>query len=114
RAAGGGTLFEAARERAEQVVGELAPDSEVVVVLAGNEPRVLISRASDTTGAGELLSQAQLVGGRGSALGRALSLGLRELTASKLPAKELLVLSDCAAHADADALESAAGHLRVE
>lgn len=110
----GDTLFEAAQKRAEQVVSELSPDSEVLVVLAGNEPRTLVARTPDLTLARKALDQVELLGARGTALGRALSLGLRDLTASKLSSKEVLVLTDCAAHGEADALESAAAHLRVE
>jgi hypothetical protein len=110
----GNSLFETARRRAEQVVSELAPDSEVMVVLGGNEPRTLVARTGDLTLAKRALDQLELLGARGTALGRALALGLRELTASKLSSKEVLVLTDCAAHGGADALESAAAHLRVE
>ena len=114
RSTRGVTLFEAARERAERVVGELAPDSEVTVVLAGEEPRMLIARASDPSVAAAALGQAELLGARGTALSRALASGLRELSASRLSSKEVLVLTDCTAHAGADALESASAHLRVE
>ena len=110
----GSSLFEAARKRAEQVVSELAPDSEAMVVLAGNEPRTLVARTPDLTLAKRALDQVELLGARGTALARALALGLRELTGSKLSSKEVLVLTDCAAHGGADTLESAAAHLRVE
>ena len=111
---GGASLFEAARARAERIVSELAPDSETVVVLAGSEPRVLVARTSDLRLAGAALTQLEPLGARGTALARALGLGLRELSASKLSSKEVLVLSDCAAHGAADTLESGGMHLRVE
>ena len=111
---GGGSLFEAARTRAERVVSELAPDSEAVVVLAGGEPRVLVPRTPDLKLVNATLAQLEPLGARGTALSRALTLGLRELGASKLSSKEVLVLSDCAAHGGADTLETGGVHLRVE
>lgn len=110
----GSTLFEAARGRAEQVLSELAPDSEVTIVLAGHEPRLLFARSAELRAAAGSLSQLELLGARGTDLSRALAIGQRELTASRLPSKEVLVLTDCAAHASADVLESPAAHLRVE
>lgn len=114
RRAATGTLFEAARARAERVTGELAPDSELVVVLAGEAPRVLVARTGELGAAQSVLAQTELLGARGTALSRALALGLRELSASKLSSREVLVLSDCAAHAGADTLEAPGAHLRVE
>jgi hypothetical protein len=110
----GGSMFDAARARAERVLGELAPDSEVAVVLAGNDPRVVVGRTGDTGGARERLLQIDRAGARGTALPQALTLGLRELSMSKLSAKEALVLSDCGSHAAAHALEGHGAHLRVE
>ncbi|MET0342827.1 MAG: VWA domain-containing protein [Polyangiales bacterium] len=114
RRAGSGSLFEAARARAEQVMGELAPDSEVTVVLAGSEPRTLVPRTSDVRMARAAVAQLETIGARGTALSRGLAQGLREIGASKLSSKEVLVLSDCAAHGAADALDSGGAHLRVE
>lgn len=110
----GGTLFDAARARAQQVLSELAPDSEATIVLAGTEPRTLLSRSSDLAAAQAALDRLELVGARGTSLPRALVSGLRDLTTSRLSSKEVLVLTDCATHAGADALESAGAHLRVE
>jgi len=110
----GSTLFDAARTRAERVLSELAPDSEVTIVLAGHEPRTLFSRSSELGLALSSLARLELSGARGTALSRALAMGLRELTGSRLSSKEVLVLTDCAAHAGADTLESPAAHLRVE
>jgi hypothetical protein len=110
----GTTLFDLARARAERVLSELAPDSEVTIVLAGHEPRTLFSRSSELSLAQASLTQLELTGARGTSLARGLALGLRELTSSRLSSKEVLVLTDCAAHAAADALESPAAHLRVE
>ena len=110
----GSTLFDAARARAEQVLAELAPDSEATIVLAGHEPRVLFARSAELRLAASSLSQLELLGARGTDLTRALALGQRELSASRLSSKEVLVLTDCAAHASADSLESPAAHLRVE
>ncbi|MDB4974043.1 MAG: hypothetical protein JWN48_2384 [Myxococcaceae bacterium] len=109
-----GTLFELARARAERVLSELAPDSEVTLVLAGQEPRTLVARSADLALAKNALSALELRGARGTALARGLANGLRELSASRLSAKEVLVLTDCAAHAGADTLESPSAHLRVE
>src|SRR5690606_15730125 len=58
------TLFDAARARAEQVVSELAPDSEVVVVLGGREPRVLAGRTSDLPALTQELSRLERTGAR--------------------------------------------------
>lgn len=110
----GTTLFEAARARAEQVVSELAPDSEATLVLAGAMPRIAVSRTSDLSLLRSTLSQLELLGARGTALSEALTLGARELSASRLSSKEVLVLTDCTAHAAADVLESPGAHLRVE
>ena len=110
----GGTLFEAARSRAERVIAELAPDSEVALVLSGQTPRVLVPRTSDATAARAAAGQSELLGARGTALEDGLALALRELSGSKLSSREVLVLTDCAAHAGADRLESSAAHLRVE
>ena len=110
----GGTLFDSARKRAESVLSELAPDSEATIVLGGHEPRTLVTRSADLPHAQRALDQLEPQGARGTALPRALASGLRELTASRLSAKEALVLTDCAAHAGADTLESPNAHLRVE
>lgn len=114
KAKGGGSLFDAARARAERVLSELAPDSEAVVVLAGAEPRVFARRSSDVTAVRERLSTLERVGARGTALSAAASLAMRELALSKLSSKEMLVLTDCGSHAAADALEARGAHLRIE
>ena len=114
RAARGGTLFEVAQSRAGRVLAELAPDSEASVVLGGNAPRVLSKRTGDLPALRDKLAGFDLVGARGTALKAALSLALRELSTSRLSIKEVLVLTDCAAHASADELTSPAAHVRVE
>jgi hypothetical protein len=114
RDARGDSLFEAARARAERVLSELAPDSEIAIVLSGSEPRTLVARTNDLRIAQRALDQLELIGARGTALGRGLAQGLRELGGSRLSSKEVLVLTDCASHAGADTLESQAAHLRVE
>jgi hypothetical protein len=114
RARRGGTLFDAARARAEHVLAELAPDSEAAIVLAGGEPRLAIGRTTDTAAVRERLSTLDRSGGRGTALSAALGLGLRELSVSKLSAKEALVITDCGSHAAADALDGRGAHLRIE
>ncbi|HEX5658690.1 MAG TPA: VWA domain-containing protein [Polyangiales bacterium] len=108
------SLFEGARTRAERVLNELAPESEVAIILGGNEPRTLVARTNDVPLALRALGQLEALGARGTALSQALALGLRELGGSRLSAKEVLVLTDCASHAGADTLESQAAHLRVE
>lgn len=110
----GGTLFEAAQRRATRVLSELAPDSEATVVLAGNAPRLALRRGADVAGMREQLASLPRLGARGTALGEALALAAREIAGSQLPTKEALVLTDCAAHASADLLASAALHVRVE
>lgn len=109
-----GSLFEAARARAEQVLSELAPDSEAALILGGNEPRVLAGRSSDLLAAKRELARSEHVGARGTALAKALTLAQRELAGTRLSAKEILVLTDCAAHAAADLLTTASAGLRVE
>ena len=108
------TLLEAACERAERVLGELAPDSEAAVVLGGNEPRLLSARSTDLPAIRRELTRVDCVGARGTALGRAVQLAQRELTGSRLPLKEVLVLTDCATHANADHLTTSGASLRVE
>jgi von Willebrand factor type A domain/Aerotolerance regulator N-terminal len=110
----GESLFDAARQRAESVLSELAPDSEVALVLAGSEPRTSIARTNDVRVAQRALGQLEALGARGTSLAGALQQGLRELGGSRLSSREVLVLTDCAAHAGADILESQAAHLRVE
>jgi hypothetical protein len=114
RATRGGTLFEAAQSRAERVLSELAPDSEAAVVLGGNAPRLVVGRSADISTLREQVASLLLVGARGTALREALLLAGRQLVGSKLAIKEALVLTDCAAHASADLLASAALHVRVE
>jgi hypothetical protein len=109
-----GDLLDAARRRAEQVLDELAPDSEVALLLGGNEPRLLAARSSDLPALKRELGRLDRLGARGTALGRAVQMAQRELTGSALPAREILVLTDCAAHAGADQLASAGSNLRVE
>ncbi len=109
-----GNLLEAARARAEWILGELAPDSEAAIVLGGNEPRLLSPRSTDLAAIKRDLSRVDRVGARGTALGRAVQLAQRELGGSRLPVKEVLVLTDCASHANADRLSSSGANLRVE
>jgi hypothetical protein len=111
---GAESLFENARARAERVLNELAPESEVAIVLAGSEPRTLVARTNDVPLGLRALGQLEAIGARGTALSQALTLGLRELGGSRLSSKEVLVLTDCASHAGADTLESQAVHVRVE
>jgi hypothetical protein len=114
RAARGGSLFEVAASRATRVLSELAPDSEASVVLAGNVPRVFSARTKDIGTLRDKVSTLGRSGARGTALKESVALGLRELSTSQLALKEVLVLTDCAAHASADTLETPAAHVRVE
>ncbi len=109
-----GTLFEAARTRAEQVLSELAPESEALVVLGGSEPRLLSGRSSDLLTLKRDVARLEQIGARGTALGKAVALAQRELSGTRLAAKEVLVLTDCAAHAGADQLSASNAGLRVE
>jgi hypothetical protein len=109
-----GSLLEAACARAERVLGELAPDSEALVILGGNEPRVLAGRTSDLPAIRRDLARVDRAGARGTALPRAVQIAQRELGGSRLAVKEVLVLSDCAAHAGADQLANSGASLRVE
>ena len=114
RASRGGTLFEAAQSRAERVLSELAPDSEATVILGGNAPRVVLGRSTDVATLREQVASLTLIGARGTALREALALAARELLGTKLAMKEALVLTDCAAHANADQLASLGLNVRVE
>ncbi|MFT3922697.1 MAG: VWA domain-containing protein [Myxococcales bacterium] len=109
-----GNLLEAAAARAERVLGELAPDSEASLILGGNEPRLLTPRTTDLPALKRELSRVDRVGARGTALARAVQLAQRELGASRLAVKEVLVLTDCAAHAGADRLAATGAGLRIE
>jgi hypothetical protein len=108
------TLFEAAVSRARAVTGELAPESEVAVVLAGSAPRVLVRRTTDVDVARAALASLERTGARGTALSEAVAQAARELSGSKLATRELLVLTDCARHSRAKTLDTAALALRVE
>jgi hypothetical protein len=114
RAARGGSLFEVAATRAQRVLAELAPESEASIVLAGNVPRVFSARSKDVASLRDKVSTLTRVGARGTALKESVALALRELATSQLALKEVLVLTDCAAHADADMLELPGAHVRVE
>lgn len=114
RAARGGSLFEVAQGRASRVLAELAPESEATLVLAGNAPRLFSGRTSELASLRDRLGALERSGARGTALAEAMSLALRQLTASKLAMREVLVLTDCAAHANADALSTEAANVRVE
>jgi hypothetical protein len=114
RAARGGSLFEVAESRASRVLGELAPESEASVVLAGTEPRIFSARTKDISTLRDKVASLTRAGARGTALKAGVALALRELSTSQLALKEVLVLTDCAAHADADMLEAPAAHVRVE
>lgn len=109
-----GTLFETAVSRARGVMNELAPDSEVSIILAGTTPRVLAPRTPDVAAVSGLLAGLSRRGARGTALSEAVGLAARELTSTKLAARELLVLTDCAAHADAGSLDAPSLSMRVE
>lgn len=114
RAARGGSLFEVAQGRAGRVLAELAPDSEASIVLGGNTPRVLSARTAELSSLRERLTNVERIGARGTALHDALALALRELTTSRLSMREVLVLTDCAAHAEADSLVSEVANVRIE
>jgi hypothetical protein len=114
RAARGGSLFEVAESRALRVLGELAPDSEASVVLAGNAPRIFSARTKDLSTLRDKVATLVRAGARGTALKESVALALRELATSQLALREVLVLTDCAAHANADTLETPAAHVRVE
>lgn len=114
RAARGGSLFEVAEGRATRVLGELAPDSEASVILAGNAPRVFSARTKDVSTLRDKVATLSRAGARGTALKEGVALALRELSTSQLSLKEVLVLTDCAAHASADTLETPAAHVRIE
>jgi hypothetical protein len=108
------TMLEAAALRAEQVVSELAPDSEVSLVLGGREARLWIRREKSLPALRERLRNAPNPGARGTDLPRALELALNQLGASSLSTREVLVLSDCDKHAGASSLSSPQVPIRVE
>jgi hypothetical protein len=108
------SILEAAALRAEQVVTELAPDSEVSVVFGGREARLWIRREKSLPALRERLRNAPSPGARGTDLPRALELALNQLAASPLSTREVLVLSDCDKHAGAASLSSPQTPIRVE
>lgn len=92
--------------RAREVLQSLPAGSEAAVVLGGQAPRLLVARTADLSAAQQRLSElAHDAPTRGTGLGGAVALGLRELAGSRFEARRVLVLSDGAAHAHADLLE---------
>jgi von Willebrand factor type A domain/Aerotolerance regulator N-terminal len=108
------TLLEAAAARAEQVLSELAPESEVSVVLGGRSARLWLRREKNLETARERLRSVPPSGARGTDLPRAIELAAAQLGGSSLGAREILVLSDCARHADVAGLSHPELPLRSE
>ena len=104
--AAGDTPYAAAISRAREVLSALPAGSEAAVVLAGHAPRVLVPRTGDLAAAAQSVAELGATPPtRGTALAGALPLALRELAGSRFEARRVLVLTDGAAHAHADALE---------
>jgi hypothetical protein len=107
---GGASAWARAVRRARAVVDALPPGSEASLIVAGQSPRVLVPRTADLALlAGRLDEMEGVTPTRGAALPAALSLALAELAGSLFESRRVLVLSDGAAHARLDALETLPG-----
>ncbi|HJL20160.1 MAG TPA: VWA domain-containing protein [Sandaracinaceae bacterium LLY-WYZ-13_1] len=91
------SLLARALERAEAIVESLPAGSEVAVVLAGDAPRVRVSRTDDRDAAARALEDVR-GGARGTDLAGALERAERELAGARHADRRVVVLSDFAAH----------------
>ncbi len=102
RTQAGRTLLGRAIERARSAVDALPQGSELCIVLGGKPARVLVPLGHDLLTAAhelELLPSSSL---RGADLDGAANLAARALSATHLPARRLLILSDFARHTGLD------------
>ncbi|UJR81152.1 vWA domain-containing protein [Sandaracinus amylolyticus] len=99
RAAGSATLLDHAVDRAREVIGALPAESEVVLVLAGDAPRLLAPRTDDLALARSRLDGVRAGGARGTDLAGAIELATRQLAGARHPVRRVVVLSDHARHA---------------
>lgn len=100
--AGRPALYQAMQRRALEAIDALPPGSEVVVVLAGEPPRVAEPRTDNLGAAKDVVRRPPSSDGRGTNLERALELAARQLAGARHAARRMLVLSDFAAHAPLD------------
>jgi hypothetical protein len=99
---GTSSLLGRARARALAALLGLPQGSEVCVVLAGKPARVLVPLGKDLLTATHELEVLPAVSMRGADLDAAVNLAARALTATRLPTRRLLVLSDFARHTGLD------------
>jgi hypothetical protein len=95
----GDSLLAQAVERAQQALASLPAGSEVALIAAGEQPRVLVRRSNDPRAVELALNALPPVSMRGSNLRAALGLAAQQLQGARHPTLRLLVLSDFAAHA---------------
>ncbi|MCB9626716.1 MAG: VWA domain-containing protein [Sandaracinaceae bacterium] len=88
-----GSVFEAALARVYATLDELPPSSEVVVVLAGTPPLVLVPRTTDLDYARTRLATVR-PGGMRADLALAVEAARRELSGAASPDARLLLISD--------------------
>src|SRR5262249_52106571 len=94
----GETLLASAIARARAAVASLPEGSELVVVAAGQRPRVLARRSTDLALARGAIGRVPERPMRGTDLKGAIKLALQQLEGARHPTRRLLVLSDFAAH----------------
>ncbi len=100
---GGGSLFERAIARAEASLDGLSDESEVALIWAGRPARVAVPRGGTPAAVRRALRNARPAA-RGTDLAGAAQLTRRALSSAR-HARRVLVLSDFAAHAAADAVD---------
>ena len=101
----GEMLFESARKRAIRLIHDLPADSEATLVLAGSIPRLVTPRTGDLQALVIALENVEAPGARGTELPAAVRLTRRELQRSRLAMREIIVLTDSAAHGRLDEVE---------
>lgn len=93
-----------AYEAAREAVAELAPGSEVALVLAGAPARVVVARTDELVTGLRALERGRGGRARATDLGTAIGLARRELSGARHGSRRLLVLSDFAEHAEVSAI----------
>lgn len=99
------SLLSRAIERAEAVIDALPAGSEVAIVLAGDPARLLVARSDRLSSVERGLSRIEETSARGTDLGAAIALAERELSGARHERRQIVVLSDFAAHPELEAAE---------
>lgn len=110
--AGNESAFEAACDRAREVVNSLGEGSEVALIGAGSSARVIAPRTTDRSIVLAALDALEL-GARGTDLRAAIQLASRQLASARFATRRTLVLSDFAGQ-DAQLLDGIGGDIDVE